>query len=63
MPSVGVGEFIRQVKQEASKVSWGTRKDTIQTTTVVLVMIVIMSLVFLAVDAVIFNIVQMVLGL
>lgn len=55
-------DFIRQVKSEALKVTWGTRKETFASTAVVLVLIFITSLFFLLVDSVIFEIVQAILG-
>lgn len=62
MANVAPSEFIRQVRQEASKVTWASRKDTITSTMVVLVMVLIASVFFLAVDAGIFYIVQAILG-
>lgn len=43
-------QFIRQVRQEVSKVTWPTRKETMITTAMVFVMVVLASLFFLAVD-------------
>jgi preprotein translocase subunit SecE len=60
--SVGIGEFIRQVRQEASKVTWGTRKDTMVSTGVVLVMIFIASIFFLIVDSLLFHLTQTIMG-
>ncbi len=62
MTKVAVADFIKQVRQEASKVTWATRKDTIVSTIVVLVMVLVASVFFLLVDAVIFKIVQAILG-
>jgi len=55
-------EFIKQVRQEASKVTWLTRKETILSTVMVLLMVLISSIFFLVVDALIFYVVQMILG-
>jgi preprotein translocase subunit SecE len=44
-------EFVRQVRQETAKVTWPTRKETMITTGMVFVFVIIMSLFFLAVDA------------
>ena len=63
MAKTGVIEFIKQVRQETSKVTWSSRKETLMTTSVVLVMVFITSLFFLVVDGVIFNVVQAILGL
>ena len=43
-------QFIRQVRQEVSKVTWPSRKETTITTVMVFVMVVLASLFFLAVD-------------
>lgn len=62
MAGTKVTNFVKQVRQEASKVTWINRKEVITSTSVVLVMILIASLFFLAVDAVIFNFTQFVMG-
>ncbi|MDB2414659.1 preprotein translocase subunit SecE [Rickettsiales bacterium] len=62
MSGVSPVEFIRQVRQEANKVTWGTRKETVGTTVIVVIMVIIASLFFLLVDSVIFNLVQSILG-
>jgi len=43
-------EFIQQVRAEVSKVVWPTRKETMVTTIMVLIMVFLASLFFLAVD-------------
>ena len=43
-------QFFRQVRQEVSKVTWPSRKETMITTAMVFVMVVLASLFFLAVD-------------
>ncbi len=45
------GEFIRQVRSETSKVVWPTREETIRTAIFVFIMMLILSLFFLAVDS------------
>ncbi len=45
-------EFLRQVRQEASKVTWPTRKETGVTTGMVFVMVTIVAIFFLLVDQV-----------
>jgi preprotein translocase subunit SecE len=56
-------EFIRQVRQEASKVTWPTRKETIVTTILVFIMVFICAIFFLVIDKVLSLIVSWVLGL
>ncbi len=55
-------EFLQQVRSEASKVTWPTRKETLITTGMVLVMIVVASLFFLFTDTVIRWVLALVLG-
>ena len=43
-------EFFRQVRQEVSKVTWPSRKETTLTTTMVFAMVAMASIFFLAVD-------------
>jgi preprotein translocase subunit SecE len=55
-------EFLQQVRNEASKVTWPSRKETMITTGMVLLMIVVASLFFLLVDTIIRWGVGLVLG-
>lgn len=48
-----VMEFFGEVKREIAKVTWPTKQETIRATIMVLVMAVIASIFFFAVDAVI----------
>ncbi|WP_300536283.1 preprotein translocase subunit SecE [Sphingosinicella sp.] len=57
------GTFVRQVRQETAKVSWPTRRETIVTTIMVLIMTTIPSLFFLGVDQVLGRIVQFLLDI
>ncbi|MAL80754.1 MAG: preprotein translocase subunit SecE [Sneathiella sp.] len=50
MAKVNPGAFIRQVRQEASKVTWPTRKETLITTGMVFVMVFLASMFFFLVD-------------
>ena len=56
-------EFLQAVRAEAAKITWPTRRETLITTALVFVMVVIASLFFLAVDAILQMIVRLVLGL
>jgi preprotein translocase subunit SecE len=56
-------EFVRQVRQEAKKVTWPTRKETLVTTATVLVMIVLVALFFFFIDQIFSWGVQTVFGL
>lgn len=55
--------FIREVRQETSKVTWPSRKETLVTTSMVFVMVVVCSIFFLAVDQIIALVVKLILGL
>ena len=55
-------DFIKQIRQEASKVTWSTRKEVITSTILVLVMVLISSIFFLIVDGIIFNLTQLIMG-
>ena len=55
-------EFIQQVRAEAAKVIWPTRRETLITTGLVLMLVVFTSVFFLVVDQVLREIVSLVLG-
>ena len=63
MAKTSPGEFIRQVRQETSKVTWPSRKELGISTVMVFIMVFIAALFFLAVDQVISTGVQFILGL
>ena len=44
------GAFVREVRQETSKVTWPSRREAVVTTAMVFVMVFLASLFFLAVD-------------
>nr|WP_232473920.1 preprotein translocase subunit SecE [Sphingomonas sp. MA1305] len=56
-------EFIRQVQAETKKVVWPTRRETIMTGVMVVIMTTILALFFLGVDSVFNAIVQALLKL
>ena len=56
-------EFLQQVRAEGSKVTWPTRKETLVTTAMVFVMVLLASVFFLIVDQVLRWGVGLVLGL
>jgi len=63
MAKVSPGEFIRQVRSEASKVVWPSREETVRTAIFVAIMMVILSVFFLGVDTIFSFIVQWLLSL
>ena len=56
-------EFAREVRREVAKVTWPTRKETVITTIMVLVMVIAAALFFLAVDQVLSHLIGLVLGI
>ena len=56
-------EFIQQVRAEANKVTWPTRRETLVTTGLVLAMVVIAALFFTVVDQAMRLIVTFILSL
>jgi preprotein translocase subunit SecE len=63
MANTSPAQFVRQVRQEISKISWATRRETGTATLTVFVMVTIAALFFLLVDMVLSSCVQFVLGL
>lgn len=55
-------EFVKQVRQEVSKVTWPTRKETMVTSVMVFVISLIAAVFFFAADGVIANVIRMILG-
>lgn len=55
--------FLQQVRTEVSKVTWPTRKETVITTIMVLVMVILAALFFLAADQVLSTLVTFILGI
>ena len=55
--------FVRQVRQEISRITWASRRDTITATVTVLVMVFIAAVFFLLVDWMLSGLVQLVLGI
>jgi preprotein translocase subunit SecE len=56
------GEFIRQVRAETAKVHWPTRKETVATSIMVIIMTLALAFFFFGVDAFFSSIVQFLLG-
>ncbi len=57
------GEFIRQVRNEASKVVWPTWNETFRTAVMVLIMTALLALFFFVVDSFFSTIVRWLLSL
>jgi preprotein translocase subunit SecE len=48
---VSPGQFVSQVKAETAKVHWPTRKETVATTIMVIIMTLILAIFFAGTDA------------
>jgi len=57
------GEFIRQVRSEASKVVWPSWSDTVRTAIMVMIMTAILALFFFVVDSFFSTVVRWLLSL
>ncbi len=62
MAKVNPALFMRQVRQEVSKVTWPTRKETAVTTAMVFVMVTLAAIFFLIIDQIISVGIQEILG-
>lgn len=56
-------QFLQEVRQEVSKVTWPTWKEVWITTVMVLIMVALASLFFTSVDLAIGKLMQLVLGI
>jgi preprotein translocase subunit SecE len=57
------GEFIRQVRAETAKVVWPTRKETVTTAIMVLIMTTLLAVFFFGVDSFFSVVVKFLIGL
>jgi preprotein translocase subunit SecE len=63
MAKTSPSQFVREVRQEVSRVTWPTRKETLTTTAMVFVMVFIAAGFFFLVDQVLSEGVRLVFGL
>ena len=56
-------EFVREVRAEVAKVTWPTRRETMITTSMVFIFVVIAAIFFLAADKIIGFVVRALLGI
>ena len=63
MAKVSPIQFLRQVKQEVKKVSWPTKKEVMQTASMVIVIVAIAATFFFFVDQIIGWLMKLILGL
>ena len=62
MAKTSPAEFVRQVRQETSKVTWPTRKETVQTTLIVLAVVALTAGFLWLVDALFAWVVRLLIG-
>ena len=63
MARTSPGEFFRQVRTEAGKIVWPTRRETVMTAVMVVIMTVVLGVFFFAVDSAFSGIVRLLLSL
>ena len=63
MAKTDVTQFLREVRQEASKVTWPTRKETTISTGMVVVMVIVAAIFFFVADELLSFGVRFLLGL
>jgi len=56
-------QFVQQVRQEVSKVTWPTRRETTVSTLMVFVMVIVAAIFFFVVDQVLSVAVRFIMGL
>ncbi len=62
MSKTNPAQFIQEIRQEASKVTWPSRKETGISTIMVFVMVIVSAIFFMAVDWLLQHGVRIVLG-
>ena len=62
-PKISPFQFIQQVRQEVSKVTWPSRRETMITTIMVLIMSAFAGLFFFVVDQAISFVIRLLLGM
>jgi preprotein translocase subunit SecE len=63
MAALNPAKFIREVREEAKKITWPTRRETTISTTMVLVLVAIAATFFVFVDWIIGALVRIVIGI
>ena len=63
MAKVSPAEFVRQVRQEVSRVTWATRREVLTATGMVFVMVFLAAIFFFVVDLLLSEGVKLILGL
>jgi len=58
-----VSKFYKEVKSEATRIAWPSKKETMSASALVLCMALVAGLFFLVVDAVVYKVIHFILGL
>ena len=61
--AVNPGKFLREVRTESAKIVWPTRRETLMTGLMVVIMTTLLAIFFFVVDSLFAAIVQFLLGL
>lgn len=62
MANINPAKFVREVRQEMNRVTWPTRRETMISTLMVLLMVTVAALFFITVDWIISMAVRFILG-
>ena len=62
-PKTSIADFIRETRQEITKVIWPTRKETLVTTALIVVAALIAGVFFLGIDSALGFVISRVLGM
>ena len=60
---ISVMDFVRETRNEISKVSWPTRKETVTTTIAIVIMALVAGVFFLGVDTALGYVISRILGM
>ena len=63
MARTSIAEFVQQVRQETNRITWPTRKETMVTTGMVFLMVLIAAIFFFLVDQMMAQGVRLLFGL
>ena len=63
MTNPNIAQFVQEVRQESTKVTWPSRRETAISTGMVFVMVLVASLFFLGVDWVLSSLMKLVFGI
>ena len=63
MPKPNIAQFLQEVRQESAKVTWPSRRETVISTGMVFVMVVVAALFFLSVDWILSHLMKLVFGI